>query len=219
MGSPRHPQSNGFIERKIRYIKLVKKCQKSGDIDLALLNMRASSIDGVISSPTELMFGRPISTVLPSRREILAPELHRERIQRAVEKEKVRANQRTAELRPLMEGQHVRVLDHTMKQWLPANIVARTGQLIYILDTEGGNRIRRNRTDLRPTPPTKPATTPVCDAATGPAPQVQAVPESTNTVPVRPTTTGSTSLGTERMETPIKTRSGRLVRPPDRYNV
>ena len=54
--SPRHPQSNGFIERQIRYIKpIVKKCQRSGGgIDLALVNVRATPIGGVIPSPGRL---------------------------------------------------------------------------------------------------------------------------------------------------------------------
>ena len=74
--SPRHPQSNGFIERQIRYIKpIIKKCLKSnGDINLALLNIRATLLDATLPSPAELMFGRPIPTALPSHTSQIAPE-------------------------------------------------------------------------------------------------------------------------------------------------
>ena len=57
--SPRHAPSNGFIERQIRYLKpIIKKCLKlGGDIELALLNVRATPLDSVLPSPAELMFG------------------------------------------------------------------------------------------------------------------------------------------------------------------
>ena len=55
--SPRYSQSNGFIERQIRYLKpIIKKCLKSdGNINLALLNVRATPLDTLLS-PAELMF-------------------------------------------------------------------------------------------------------------------------------------------------------------------
>ena len=82
--STRHPQSNGFIERQVRYIKpIIKKTmQAGGDIHKALLNVRATPLDSVMASPAELMFGRPIPTALPiedvtartSRTEAISPK-------------------------------------------------------------------------------------------------------------------------------------------------
>ena len=73
---PRYAQSNGFIERQIRYLKpIIKKCLKSGgDIEFALLNVRATPLDSVLPSPAELMFGRPIQTTMPSRSSIIEKE-------------------------------------------------------------------------------------------------------------------------------------------------
>ena len=60
--SPRYPKSNGFIERQIQYIKpIIKKCiALSGDLYLAMLNVRATPISSTLPSPAELMFGRKI---------------------------------------------------------------------------------------------------------------------------------------------------------------
>ena len=66
--SPRYAKSNGFIERQIRYIKpIIKKCiASSGDVYLALLNVRATPLDSTLPSPAGLMLGRKISTTLPT---------------------------------------------------------------------------------------------------------------------------------------------------------
>ena len=66
--SPCYAKSNGFIERQIRYIKpIIKKCiASSGDVYLALLNVRATPRDSTFPSPAGLMFGRKISTTLPN---------------------------------------------------------------------------------------------------------------------------------------------------------
>ena len=70
--SLRYPKSNGFIERQIQYIKpIIKKCiASSGDLHLAMLNVRATPISSSLPSPAELMFGRKISTTLPGYQHI-----------------------------------------------------------------------------------------------------------------------------------------------------
>ena len=88
--SPRHAQSNGFIERQIRYVKpIIKKCLKSnGDINLALLKLRATPLDSVLPSPAELMFGRPVATALPSCRKTVTPEPYQEHLQSRIHRQK-----------------------------------------------------------------------------------------------------------------------------------
>ena len=88
--SPRHPQSNGFIERQIRYIKpIIKKCLATGgDVDLALLNVRATPLDTTLPSPAELMFGRPISTTLPSRSEKTQTDKYHEHMRQTSDNQK-----------------------------------------------------------------------------------------------------------------------------------
>ena len=67
--SPRLPQSNGFIERQVQTIKkIIKKCKKEKQsLHLAMLDLRATPVDSKLPSPVEMLMGRPITTLLPSR--------------------------------------------------------------------------------------------------------------------------------------------------------
>ena len=69
--SPRCPQSNGFIERQVKYLKaLIRKAMKcKEDIQLALPNVRATPLDANMPSPAELMFGRATTKLIPHRSE------------------------------------------------------------------------------------------------------------------------------------------------------
>ena len=76
--SPHYARSNGLAERYVRYIKATLK--KSSDMQLALLNIRATPVDAKLPSPTEMLLGRPLATLLPSRSEP-GMEKHRDRMQ------------------------------------------------------------------------------------------------------------------------------------------
>ena len=54
--------------------------RSGGDINLALLNIRATPLDAKLPSPAEMMFGRPITTTLPSHTSELAPEVYRDHL-------------------------------------------------------------------------------------------------------------------------------------------
>lgn len=81
--SPHYPKSNGFIERHVRHIKaIVKKTQQNkGDLHIALLQVRATPIDSKLTSPAELLFDRPVTTLLPSRADA-GKEGHRQHLAR-----------------------------------------------------------------------------------------------------------------------------------------
>ena len=66
--SPRYPQSNGLIERQVRTVKgIIQKCAKTGNGTLiALQQHRCTPLDSNLSSPSEILFNRPIRTTLPS---------------------------------------------------------------------------------------------------------------------------------------------------------
>ncbi len=120
--SPHYSRSNGFIERHVRHIKSVlKKTIQSGqDIQLALLNLRATPIDCKLPSPGELMFSRPLTT-LPS---CTAPDVesHRHHMyqQQMSMKNHHDRTSRQSELPSLHVGQPVRILNTVAKTWCPA---------------------------------------------------------------------------------------------------
>ena len=62
--SPIYPQSNGLIEIQVRTIKgIIQKCAKTGnDTLIALQQHRCISLDSNLSSPSEIVFNRPIRT-------------------------------------------------------------------------------------------------------------------------------------------------------------
>ena len=76
--SPHYARSNGLAERYVRYIKATLK--KSSDMQLALLNIRATQVDAKLPSPAEMLLGRPLATLLPSRSEP-GSKTHRDRMQ------------------------------------------------------------------------------------------------------------------------------------------
>lgn len=211
--SPRHPQSNGFIERQIRYIKpIIKKCLKSnGDISLALLNVRATPLDATLPSPAELMFGRPIPTALPSHRNEVISDHHHEHLQQTAAKQKTYADYHTRPLPPLLVGSPVRVLDRSTKTWFPGTITARRADRSYQVQTEGGSSITRNRHQLREMPSESgPAHLPATTAAK---------PHSDNSNSQQSASNGQQPTPPTPLETPTpyKTRSGRAVLKPMRY--
>ena len=66
--SPRYAQSNGLIERQVRAVKgIIPKCAKTGsDVLIALQHHRCTPLDSHLSSPSEILFNRPVRTTLPS---------------------------------------------------------------------------------------------------------------------------------------------------------
>ena len=154
--SPRHAQSNGFIERQIRYLKpIIKKCLKSGgDIELALLNVRATPLDSVLPSPAELMFGRPIQTTMPSRSSIIEKEEIRNHIKESTNAQKSYGDHHTKDLPPILSGKSVRVQDKERKTWFRGTVLSpcTNKERAYLVETEGGRQLIRNRVQLREVP-------------------------------------------------------------------
>ena len=227
--SPRYPQSNGFIERQIRYIKpILKKCLNSGgDINKAMLNVRATPLDGNLPSPAELMFGRAIPTALPSHSDGTKSEVYRDQLADMAAKQKGYADLHTRDQPPLIDGQQVRVLDKEKKLWYPATVVSqsRENDRSYVVETESGRHVRRNRVHLREIPPMPTdREQPGTGVMEGRQPSearvnnVDKPPASMDKSPPSPSNPTSPIKGILRSETDVtKTRSGRSVRPPVRF--
>ena len=155
--SPRFPQSNGFIERQVQTIKkIIKKCKKEKQsLQLAMLNLRATPVDSKLPSPAEMLMGRPITTLLPSRTSpspvTVAQRQHLDRRQSTM---KSNYDRHAGEsLPPLHKGQNVRILDKASKTWIPGDVTGHSGEpRSYNVRTNQGSNIRRNRGDLREAP-------------------------------------------------------------------
>ena len=84
---------------------LFKKCQRSGqDVQLALLQLRATPVYNNLPSPAEMLMNRKLATTLPSRTEP-APEPQREKLAERCEKMTRNCNRRAGtQLSPLHQG-------------------------------------------------------------------------------------------------------------------
>lgn len=225
--SPRYAQSNGMAERAIQTVKtLLKKAEKDGsDPYIALLQYRNAPISGLQYSPAELLMSRLLRSklpVMPSRLQPMSrnavPELKTRQ-----SKQETFYNRHAKALQPLHEGDTIRV-NHN-GQWRSG--VVRDKHITprsYIIDTEDGSTLRRNRRDLVRTNDPPPDCQPLVEEDSTPIfmPPKDSIPIS------MPPKDSTPNVVLPRESTPVilpppvksclqSTRSGRSVKPPVRF--
>ncbi|XP_069109439.1 uncharacterized protein [Argopecten irradians] len=150
--SPKYPQSNGQAERCVQTIKnLMKKAEDSKiDMSLALLDYRASPIEGIGLSPAQLAMNRQLRGTIPMATNILDPSVkptnqQSSLMQRQMTQKKYydRQSKVLPELKP---GETIQL--KTDEGWSPAIVegVDKTPRS-YLVKTP--RAIRRNRKFLR----------------------------------------------------------------------
>jgi hypothetical protein len=148
--SPNYPRSNGFIERQVRWIKpVVKKCiKRRQNIQIALLNLRATPTDNKIPSPAELLMNRKLSTFLPHREEEKKTSI-REDMQNKKIDAKTYHDKTARKLKPFHDQQTVNIMDKQKKTWCPGKVIRKhKTPRSYIVETSTGAQVRRNRSHL-----------------------------------------------------------------------
>ena len=122
--------SNEFIERRVQTIKkTIKKCRHDGNtFHIAMMNIRTTPIDAKLPSPVEMLLGRPIATLLPSR--VAAhQDYHQYKEQMEYRQQVMKYNfDKTAgrPLPPLYKGQAFRVLNIDSRTWTPVQVVGKS---------------------------------------------------------------------------------------------
>lgn len=165
--SPHFHQSNGFIERMVQTVKgTMKKCEDSRtDPNLALLCLRTTPVDHQIPSLAELLilFARKIKGNLPSKVRNMLPDKdgiykHHEKWQ---EKTKEYYDQGARDLPELPPEQQVLIQDPQPHTWGKAVVQDKCPEpRSYLVTTEEGTTLRRNRKHIRAEPAENEATTP-----------------------------------------------------------
>ena len=155
--SPVYPKSNGFIERMVQTVKnLLRKSEAAGqDPYLALLSYRATPVDSNLPSPAKLLNNREYRTQLPSSGRLQrsqAKECHQDQLQHRQDVQKqLHDGKSTRELQKLVPGQPVSVFQPKTKTWTPATLKEQMNQpRSYIVQTNSGSELRRNRIQLKP---------------------------------------------------------------------
>ncbi len=217
--SPRYPKSNGLAERTVQTVKnIMKKSKISGeDAYLGLLVYRSTPITHGFS-PSQLLMGRRIKSNLPATNTLLKPKTP-PRSTVLSGKQKLKTNQkkyhdrkaRAAPLPQLQKGSRVRI--QNSDNWrLKGEVMKEVAPRSYLVETESGNLLRRNRRDLLSTP----AEQPRIDIRDPPAePQRSSPPSPKLPSPGSLTTPEPTDIQTFS-DNPTVRRSGRMTEKPKR---
>ena len=149
--SPHFARSNGQAERAVQTVKTtLKKCIASGeDPELALLLLRTTPIDANLPSPAELMYGRPIQSILPN---VPRKDPKQERIKNILRERQTRQKEyfdrraRAAGMSELKPGDLVMIQSPSDHIWKPGTIAQKLPEpRSYMVQTTDGARVRRNR--------------------------------------------------------------------------
>jgi len=219
--SPHFPQSNGEAERAVQTAKTLIQ---QDDLQLALLTYRATPIPSLGFSPAELALGRKIRSTLPCLPETLIPqtpkgEVFKDNNQLAKQQQKhyFDRNARAHPLPELHPGDKVLIKLENEKKWTkPAEVAEKYSERSYVVKTQDGATLRRNRRHLQqyesPESPAAAEKVPATEqnprrssivSETGPEPEPVQPPGQPTPLPTPEATT---------------TRSGRLIKRPSRYD-
>ena len=210
--SPHYPRSNGFIESQVKSVKTILLKAKTHDPDMGLLCLRATPIDHKLPSPAELLLGRPIQDNLPkkiprdSSNEAVDP-----RLEERQELQKFYHDRSARQLPELVPGQKVTIQDPATLKWKAAEVEERLSAVLhsYMVTTPAEGKLRRTRTHIREAPQSNQEVKPdlggpiVSCAPSGATDDLQDTP------------------GNQVMFDPSSylTRSGRVVKPPERLDM
>ena len=198
--SPEYPKSNGLVERHIQTIKrtLKKSNESNQDAYLALLALN-STPDERGMSPASILFGRHPRTTVPS----VIPSTPN--CVQSKERTKTRYDTKSKDLPPISPNTTVRIYSKSKSgNWKQkGNVISkRTEPRSYNILNEKGNIIRRNRWQLLPSNET-------CDD------EISVYDDKISDDPIEQSNVTPEINSTDNAN--YRTRSGRIIRQPDRY--
>lgn len=217
--SPGFPQSNGRAENAVKTVKrLFKKAKESGgDPYIALLNYRSTPLSGEGESPDQISRKGYLRTNLPSVTD------HSVTYRVKNSKQKLHYDRGSKQLPTLERNDTVRIRRDGV--WAEkAKVLSQAAQNSYNIKLESGRCLRRNRRHIMKTKeqfksqpePTEPVDL-VPTVQPKPAGVQECIDKPLETVVSKPQPNITTS--TPPPQSPAKmTRSGRVVKPPARFD-
>ena len=156
--SPHHSNANGMAESAVKTAsRMIRKCKDSqSDFQMAMLIHRNTPSEGMLTSPAQRLLGRRTRANLPITKDLLKPYGMKSEKFKTEEKQRKSAeyyNQGAKELKPLTEGQSVRMKPFALgdRVWKKGQISKRLDERSYEVQVGDGNLVRRNRGHLKPT--------------------------------------------------------------------
>lgn len=155
--SPRYPQSNGLAEKGVAIAKrILKKCLEEGkekEFQYRVLEYNATPLANMLLSPAQLFMGREIKTKIPTTTNNLKPhEVSADDVLERIErKKKLQAeyyNRTSKPLSNLKESDKI-MFKKNERDWLHGTIVRKVNERSYIVNDSEDNLFRRNRRHIR----------------------------------------------------------------------
>ncbi|XP_033108934.1 uncharacterized protein K02A2.6-like [Anneissia japonica] len=152
--SPGYAQSNGKAENAVRTAKRLLKKAKADRKDpyLAILDLR-NTPDQDGSSPVQKLMSRRTRNRLPTTSKLLKPKVEKgvfENIKRKKERQELQYNKSARDLKPLQVGDKVRIFRFHDKQWnLEGKVIRCLPNRSYCVKLKNGKQLRRNRKHLK----------------------------------------------------------------------
>ncbi|CAC5389162.1 unnamed protein product [Mytilus coruscus] len=213
--SPLYSQSNGKVEQAVQTVKRLMKKSKFDKKDpyLGFLDFRNTPTEGFDNNPAEKLMNRKTRTLLPTKESLLRPKVvapNKVQIELTKQKQKQQFyyNQGTKDLPTLKNGDTVRIQPSKFnKEWKKGTIKQQVNIRSYEVDV-GARTIRRNRRQLKHT---------LEDDNNEPA-EIERDNSDFEHGEINNQDHCENAPETENAkETPIITRSGRVVKPPARF--
>ena len=214
--SPYHPKGNGKAESAVKTAKrLLKKCRDAGQsFEMALLDHHNTPTPATGLSPVQLMMSRRTKTLLPTSNNLLFPSpsnVHYKEKQTANKRKQAHYyNRRAKPLSQLTEGQNVRVRSKPgAASWEKGTVTRVLPYHSYEVDI-GGREIRRNRVQIRDSPGAHLTLDDPNNKGQVNGDQNMSKESQDMSSPKRVITPTEGPANNQ----PIRTKSGRVVRPP-----
>ena len=146
--SAEHHSSN-YAERGVQTVKQFMR--KTEEWQMALLEylMTPIRLQGTHSSPLQLMKKRIIRGVLPVRQQGTCSSDYERKLSRRQEQAKYQSG---SQYRPLVMGSSILYYDHDKSQWVPGVLVEKIHDRSYVIISQKGRKVTRNRIDIKPYP-------------------------------------------------------------------
>lgn len=220
--SPRYAQSNGQAERAIQTIKNILK---KDSLELAMLEYHNTPISNTLPSPSELLNNRKLRSILPCQPKLLRPKIHlnaRKELEIRQNTQKHYYDRGARDMKALKVGQKVKV--RVDGRWVNGTIQALVGIRSYSVAIEKGGSLVRNRRHLiidsehRPEQADSSPSLLLYDDIMPNSGAVISLPSaSTSQITPQPPSQATHTHSQLPTNPYYITRSGRTVRPPDRW--
>lgn len=206
--SPHYPQSNGQVERMVQTVKTImkKSIESKEDYRLGLLEYVNTPLDSSLPSPAELLYSRKLRSIIPTSPKLLMPKVQENISINLKQKQAVQKyyyDRNCINMLSLKVGQKVKILDLIKKRWISGTVSKVLKNRSYEIKLINGQLLIRNRKHIIIDSMNRQDSQPdynfnyddVCLSTPDNNSQINNVMPNDNYV----------------------TRSGRTVRPPERY--